>query len=267
MAATESTDLSNPAANYERFLVDPLFRPFAAILIDEAGVAPGDALLDIACGTGIVARLALERLGPTGRVVGIDSSSGMLTIARQLEPAIDWREGNAISLPLRERECFDVVLCHHGLQFFPDRTSALREMHRALRPGGRLGIATWAAVDDGFLQDLHGIAERRLGPIIDRRHVLGDEALLRRELEQLRFREVEVRTITRRVTFPDPAIFLQLNSRAMVGMSPRTSGLSEQSRGSLIIELATESAEAARVHTTADGLTFSIGSVIATARR
>ena len=94
---------------YEKWLVGPLFRPWAEIALDEVNLAEGDRLLDIACGTGIVARTACERLGnAAGFVVGIDLSMDMLAVAKKAAPAIDWREGNAVALPLHEGEQFDV---------------------------------------------------------------------------------------------------------------------------------------------------------------
>ena len=109
---------------YERWLVGPLFRPWAEMTLEEVRVSPDDRILDIACGTGIVARLASERLGDAGHVVGVDLSPDMLAVARALAPDVDWREGNASALPLRDGEQFDVVVCQQGLQFFPDRPAA-----------------------------------------------------------------------------------------------------------------------------------------------
>jgi len=96
---------------YERWIVGPLFRPWAELTLDEMKLSPGDRVLDIACGTGIVARVAKERLGTAGHVVGVDISRGMLAVARQVAPDIEWREGNAIDLPLLEKEPFDVIVC------------------------------------------------------------------------------------------------------------------------------------------------------------
>src|SRR5687767_1653134 len=87
---------------YERWLVGPLFLPWAKLTLDELNLSQDDSVLDIACGTGIVARVAKERLGDTGHVVGIDVSADMLAVARTVAPDIDWREGNASSLPLSE---------------------------------------------------------------------------------------------------------------------------------------------------------------------
>ncbi|TIX95556.1 MAG: methyltransferase domain-containing protein [Mesorhizobium sp.] len=128
---------------YERWLVGPLFRPWAEMALGELELSSGDRLLDIACGTGIVARVARERLGESGYIVGVDISPDMLAVARAVEPAVDWRQGNAGELPLRNGETFDVVVCQQGLQFFPDRPAAAAQMRLALAKGGRLAMATW----------------------------------------------------------------------------------------------------------------------------
>jgi SAM-dependent methyltransferase len=105
-------------------------------------------VLDVACGTGIVARLAALQVGSRGQVTGLDLNPGMLAVARALPPGsgamIDWREGSAVALPFADAT-FDVVLCQQGLQFFPDRLAALCEMRRVLSPGGRLTLAVWRA--------------------------------------------------------------------------------------------------------------------------
>ncbi|MCO5108730.1 MAG: class I SAM-dependent methyltransferase [Burkholderiaceae bacterium] len=119
-------NLSSFPETYERCLVGPLFRPWAETILDDVDLAPGDRVLDVACGTGIVARLARERLGEAGRVVGVDISPAMLAVARTAAPAIDWREGDACALPLRDAEKFDVVVCQQGLQFFPDKPAGAR---------------------------------------------------------------------------------------------------------------------------------------------
>jgi SAM-dependent methyltransferase len=114
---------------YERCLVPAITRIWASDLIDRAGPKPGQSLLDVACGTGVVARLAAERMR-TGRVVGLDLNEGMLAVARSVPVTgapIEWREGSALSLPFENRS-FDLVLCQLGVQFFPDRSLALREM-------------------------------------------------------------------------------------------------------------------------------------------
>jgi ubiquinone/menaquinone biosynthesis C-methylase UbiE len=138
----------NAAEVYERSLVPLIFAPWAAVLLERAALQLGERVLDVACGTGIVARLAAPKVGPHGQVTGLDLNPGMLAVARSLSPAggavIDWREGSAVALPFAEAT-FDVVLCQQGLQFFPDRLGVLREMRRVLTPGGRLTLAVWRA--------------------------------------------------------------------------------------------------------------------------
>jgi ubiquinone/menaquinone biosynthesis C-methylase UbiE len=137
---------------YDEVLVPRLFVPWARVLLDELDLQTGEAVLDVACGPGSATRLAAERVGPRGRVLGCDLSAAMLEVART-KPApaaaapIDYREATADALPVAD-ESFDVAVCQQGLQFFPDREAALAELHRALRPGGRLGIAVWSQIGD-----------------------------------------------------------------------------------------------------------------------
>ena len=124
--------------NYERYFVPAIGRPLAHALVDLAGVRPGQRVLDVACGTGIVAGVAAERVGADGSVAGVDLNPAMLAVARSA-PAnalIAWHEASADALPF-PAGAFDIVLCQLGLQFFPDRLGALREMRRVLAPSGR----------------------------------------------------------------------------------------------------------------------------------
>jgi ubiquinone/menaquinone biosynthesis C-methylase UbiE len=145
------TSASVPRA-YDEYLVPRLFDPWATVLLDAAKVEAGDVVLDVATGPGTVARAAALRVGKTGRVVGTDISGPMLAIARS-KPAvsgagpIEYVESPAAPLAAPSG-AFNVALCQQGLQFFPDRDMALGEMRRALRPGGRLGMAIWSALDN-----------------------------------------------------------------------------------------------------------------------
>lgn len=127
--------------NYERYLVPSVFAPWALDLVEVAALRPGERVLDIACGTGIVARTAARRLSDGARVVGLDFSAPMLEVARLAAKAegvaAEWLEDSAVTLPLADAT-FDVAFCQQGLQFFPDRPTALREMRRILAPNGRL---------------------------------------------------------------------------------------------------------------------------------
>jgi SAM-dependent methyltransferase len=136
---------------YEDALVGAVFTPWGEYLLDALGLTPGERLLDLATGPGTVARLASSRLGPAGYVLATDLSDAMLAIAESKGSVtggsrIEYRRSAAVPLDA-PTGAFDVACCQHGLQFFPDRLGALGEMRRALRIGGRLGLAVWAGIE------------------------------------------------------------------------------------------------------------------------
>jgi SAM-dependent methyltransferase len=136
------------AANaYEELHVPALFGQWASEVADAAQVRPGQRVLDVACGTGILARAVAARAGPGGHVAGLDPSPGMLAVAKQMAPDIEWRQGVAESLPFPDGS-FGVVVSQFGLMFFEDRRRALGEMLRALAPEGRLVVAVWDSLDN-----------------------------------------------------------------------------------------------------------------------
>lgn len=140
----------NSPEQYERYQVPSVFGPLAALFVAAVPLRPGDRVLDVACGTGIVARLAAPQVGTTGLVTGIDLNPGMLRVARAHTPTsgarVEWREGDAEALPC-EAQSYDVVLCQQGVQFFADPAQALREMYRVLVPGGRLALCVWRSIE------------------------------------------------------------------------------------------------------------------------
>ncbi len=123
-----------------------VFSPWATDLLELAKLRPGERVLDVACGTGIVARGAAAQIGTTGAVTGLDLNPGMLNVARArptpFGAAVTWVEGSALAMPLPDA-AFDAVLCQQGVQFFPDQSAGLREMHRVLVPGGRVLLSVW----------------------------------------------------------------------------------------------------------------------------
>ena len=106
----------------------------------------GQRVLDVACGTGILARAAAKRVGANGAVIGLDVNDGMLAVAAKKAPDIEWRQGKAEALPFEDNH-FDAVVSQFGLMFFETRQAAIREMYRVLRPGGHLAIAVWDSLD------------------------------------------------------------------------------------------------------------------------
>lgn len=136
----------NAAQIYDEFFLPALFLEWPPRVAEAAGLAPGQKVLDVACGTGVLALEAARRVGPAGAVSGLDRNEGMLAVARRKAPGIDWRVGQAEALPYGER-AFDAVVSQFGLMFFEDRVAALGEMWRVLRPGGRLAVAVFDAAE------------------------------------------------------------------------------------------------------------------------
>lgn len=188
------------ADNYRRYLEPVLFAPWADRFVAWAGIQAGDVVLDLATGTGAVARVAARAAGATGRVIAQDLSTTMLGFAaRAREPraaAITTLAGPAADLDLPDSSV-DVVLCQQGLPFMPDRVAALRECARVLRPGGVLALSVWAEGESFEPFDSYARAISRvgrtvsnasvtmpLGDVVDALHASGlrDVAVTRRSL-------------------------------------------------------------------------------------
>jgi ubiquinone/menaquinone biosynthesis C-methylase UbiE len=134
------------AERYEAAFVPAFFAQWAPVLSAAAGVARGHRVLDVACGTGIVARTAAGEVKPDGTVIGVDLNEAMLTVARRVSPDIDFRQGEAAALPF-ESDSFDVVLSQMALMFFPDQPAAVREMARVTIPGGAVAVLVPGALE------------------------------------------------------------------------------------------------------------------------
>jgi len=162
---TQTYQLSVEAAEaYEARFVPALFAEWAPHLVEAAGVAAGQAVLDVACGTGVVARTAADRVGGRGRVAGVDLNEGMLAVAGRLRPDIEWHQADAAALPFPDGS-FDAVLCQSGLMFFPDRVGALREMARVAAAGGTVAVQVWDLLEaQAGYGAMYAAFTRHLGP-------------------------------------------------------------------------------------------------------
>jgi len=204
---------SKPPENYERFFVPAIGEPIAHDLIRQAALHPGQRVLDVACGTGIVARLASQQVGSNGTVAGLDPNPGMLAVARSVTPSdmsIEWYESGAEDMPLPD-EAFDVVLCQMGLQFMTDKLAALREMRRVLIPGGH------------FILDVPGPTAKPFAIMANamERHInsqaagfvthvfsLFDTTEIQKLLSEAGFRDIAVQADQKMLTLPSPKGFL-----------------------------------------------------------
>jgi SAM-dependent methyltransferase len=194
------------AEAYEAMFVPALFEEWAGPLVDAAGVSTGQRVLDVACGTGVVARTAADRVGGAGSVVGVDINDGMLAVARRLRPAIEWKLADAARLPFAD-DSFDVVVCQAALMFFPDRVAALREMGRVAVPGGTIGVQVWASLDaqEGY-GPLIAVAARHAGAdatdLLGSYWVLGDLEFFSELAGAAGLRVITARTRTGTARFP-----------------------------------------------------------------
>ena len=193
---------------YQQRLVPAIFGPWAPQLLDLVGVRLGERVLDVACGTGVVARLAAERAGPEGWVVGLDLNSGMLAVAASLPVVgapVEWRQASAEQLPFPDHS-FDVVCCQLGLQFFADRVAALREMSRVLVRDGRVAILVWRPIEysPGF-EVLAQALDRHVGTaaaaIMRAPFALGAEGQLRGMAQEAGFTQMRVHQASGAVHF------------------------------------------------------------------
>ena len=201
------------AENYERYFVPRIGAPVAADLVEAASLRPGERVLDTACGTGVVAKLAAERMVQGGAVVAVDRNAAMLAVARattRADLSIDWHEALAEELPFQD-ESFDVVLCGMGLQFFSDREAGVREFQRVLVPGGRLAANVPGPVPPPFEVMADSLA-RHVGPesasFVHAVFSLHDPDDLRNLAAQAGFEDVDVHSADVPLELPAPAEFL-----------------------------------------------------------
>jgi SAM-dependent methyltransferase len=204
MQTTDTGQLTGSAAEvYEEFFVPAVFGEWAPRFCDALAVGPGKRVLDVACGTGVVAREAAKR---GAGVVGLDRNAGMLAVARRLDGVVEWREGLAEALRFDDAS-FDAVGSQFGLMFFEDRVTALSEMWRVTKSGGRMGVLVWDALERtpgyramvGLLQRLFGdeIANGLRAPF-----VLGDPGEVQALLDTAGVYGTKVETIVGEARFP-----------------------------------------------------------------
>lgn len=207
MNENKTGQVSHTAAEtYEEFFVPALFKDWPKRVLKAADVKPGDRVLDVACGTGILARAAWERVGQQGAVTGLDINDGMLEVAEKQSAQIEWRHGSAEALPF-DAEGFDAVVSQFGLMFFKDRTAAIREMSRVLVSGGHLAVAVWDTLENtpgyaamaGLLNRLFG---QQIAESISAPYALGKTDELLPIFNDPDLQNVQITTIAGKAYFP-----------------------------------------------------------------
>ena len=230
----------NPAEIYERMFVPAIHGPWADVLLARVAPQPGERVIDVACGTGAVARRVAPLVGADGGVTGVDSNHAMLEVARSL-PApegapIAWVEGTAESLPVADQHG-SLVLCQQGVQFFADKPAAAREMHRVLAPGGRVGLSTWRSIEhQPVFAWLDQAIEQHLGALPEAvsPFSFGDGETVRSLLETAGFQRVTVASVTGDVRFAQPDLFAELTIRASAAVLPEYDAMDDNDRADLV---------------------------------
>jgi ubiquinone/menaquinone biosynthesis C-methylase UbiE len=230
---------------YEQVLVPVLFAPWADDLIRRAELEPGERVLDVATGTGIVARKAAVVVGPRGVVAGLDISEAMLETAARAPapslPEIEWTQGDALELPYADAS-FDVVFCQQALQFFPDRQRALAEMQRVLAPGGRVVVSVWRAPEHNpyALEFARAVAVRvgaRAGGEARSPFAWDDPAGLASGLAEAGFEDVAVDAVTLDMHEPDLRRFVLNDLLAYPSTGETLASWSDREKEALIGEI------------------------------
>jgi SAM-dependent methyltransferase len=258
------------AESYERDLVPVLFEPWARDLVALADPKPGERVLDLACGTGIVARMAATRVSKSGTVTGLDVNEAMLAVARQVaatvRPAIEWKHASAMDTGLPDA-AFEVAFCQQGLQFFPDRQAAVRELHRVMTPGGRALLSVWCDADSPGYVPFTAAFERHIpeaGEAIRFLQVifgLDNAGELDDLLSEAGFRDAQISRRTGTVRSPSGEAW----AHAFLGAAPipAIATLAAPVR----TRIAREVAEALRDYGDGDGLAFPVDAIVAVAYR
>ncbi|MBC7682292.1 MAG: methyltransferase domain-containing protein [Ferruginibacter sp.] len=253
----------NPAEMYQQYFVPAMFLPWANILLNRAAPQPRERVLDVACGTGVVARAVSPLLVPGGQVVALDSNDAMLAVARA-QPApegdsIQWQNGDAMALPFTEG-AFHLVLCQHGLQFFPDRAGAVREMARVLQPGGRAAVIVLQSLDRHPVFDalMRSVAQHLGRPVteVTTPFCLGDAEALRGLFVAAGFGTVELFTDTITASFAEPERFVPLAVASSAAAVPAFQELAAPERAALLKAVATDVDAALQPYRTADAIRF-----------
>ena len=201
------------AVIYDEFFVPALFAEWAPRVSEAARLTAGKRILDVACGTGVLACHAARITGPNGTVIGVDCNEGMLEVARQIPDDIEWRLAAAEALPFDDGE-FDAVVSQFGLMFFEDPVKAMSEMWRVLRLGGRMAVAVWGRLEDtpgyaamtDLLQDLFGA---RAANALRAPYCLGDTDELLTLSRAAGMAQTSIETVQGTAVFPSIAAWVR----------------------------------------------------------
>ncbi|KRE00205.1 hypothetical protein ASE63_08960 [Bosea sp. Root381] len=258
---------------YERYLVPSITIKWAEDLVDRAQPRTDDIVLDIACGTGVVARVAAERARQS-QVTGLDLNAEMLAVARNVTEtgtSIRWVRGSAQDLPFPQGS-FDLVLCQLGLQFFPDQGRALGEMRRVLKDTGRAAISVYSPIErtpgaHAFVRALDEVLGTNASRVKRSEHSFESPTQLEILLKRSGFQTVDVQIVEQSIVFPsvlDYVRFQLIATPMTVLLKERT----ESKRDAIIASIASSTASFSTLASLAnDTFSFPQEAYVATASR
>ncbi|MEX0340504.1 MAG: methyltransferase domain-containing protein [Arenibacterium sp.] len=217
MDDTVSSDALEAGRGYEALFVPALFGVWTKHLIKTAKIEAGQTVLDVACGTGVLARDVLAALGERSHVTGVDPTPGMLAVAKEIEPNINWVSGTAEEIPLADQS-FDTVLSQFGMMFFQDKTQACREMYRVLKPGGILVLAVWnSTTENRAYQDMIALMSAEVGDAaanaVRLPFSLGDASGVIDALSASGFADITAATLAETARFPSTRTMVEAELR------------------------------------------------------
>lgn len=214
MSPTQPID-TTAAEAYERHMVPGMFLAWTHVLVERAAPKPGERVLDVACGTGIAARLAAPLVGATGKVVGLDIDAGCIETARKVTRGLpapnEWHCASALEMPFAAND-FDLVLCQQGLQFFPDRLKGFAEIRRVLKPSGRLAASMWHTLEQnkGHEAVVRSLERHNVNTAsATRAFSLSDADEVRDLAARAGFRDIDIRTEDGRTAFASMDAFIE----------------------------------------------------------
>lgn len=228
------------AQAYEERMVPAFMGEWALKALRYAELEPGEAVVDVACGTGVAARAAAAQVGPSGRVTGVDLDPAMIEVARRASEAamlrVQWHCASAEQLPLPD-QAFDACFCIQGLQFFPDRARALAEMRRVLKSTGRLVTSTWASLPScvGYAALIGALERQGVDTAAPRKAFsFGDPGDLHRAAAQAGYRSVEVYTEDGFGRCPSVEAFVDMLAAGSTTLRQLIAALSDECRRRLV---------------------------------
>lgn len=231
--------MSTPTTIYEDYLVPILFTPLIDPMFKVARPRQGERVLDIGCGSGIVARHAASHVEPNGTVIGLDPSPAMLAVAddraNEQGLSIEWIQGTAEDIPIPANS-IDLIFCSQAIQFCPDQRAAMREMRRVLTDGGRAVVSVWTGGLESFpvYAALDAAIEKHIGAAPLRAAYSADIAQLRDWFTEAGFGQVEIESVEFTARYPQVERYVELQITASTAAIPVMRGLSGEDLAGLI---------------------------------